>query len=991
MQTIYSGEKKYAETKQLIRTAMQERQLVLFIGAGASVNSGMPLWVEAVSQIAKKLNVDIEKLDYLVIPQYYYNARGRKEYTQLMREIFRYNDKLYPNAIHDAIMRFGADTVITTNYDHLIEQAAENNGEFLYVVSQDSDLPYRKAGKELIKMHGDFEHDNFVLKEDDYLHYHKNFKLIENYVKSLIGTKTVLFIGYSLGDPDVKHIFSWVKEVLEEHFQRAYLIATGRTENQNEIEYYKHLGVNIIYAMDFFGEGEIQIQDHSTQLLQTLNYFLKDEEKEKGIIDSVYSNLKPFIDLNYTYEKYISNAFTRLRSKINEKISLSIDKDNYIVSSSWNISEEETAFLKGLENAFDGETKDHKIQCVAEVLKKSNIRGIYRPIVEDGKDNHKFTEIHDRESDPKWIEAITKFDFQTLNDLKEYNFKILSESKPELYLQQAYICSFLEDYLSAYYCLDNAVNYFYRKREYAWYFISLWNKKNIAQIIQFDFRYKLKLSQDIIETIRNDYESINLEKTLETVPDLGNENNLFLRDLKDFKFASDLFYDVVSNSMKVNDQAKNSYIIFTGLPAYEKMRQLVYDYYRYGICNCLMVDRYRENNEIYNLFARSIFTSVSAQDRDISTESVFGNSGNVHADTLTATDIHLILRYIDTSNLRKLFNEFAIKIVKIDESGEEYLKTLVGKINSVFTLNLEQSKDIFWRFVCFVSHTKINEELAIFILQTLSNILQVEYIQNIRDSLIGFVNSMYSQNLYDNAVVCEAANTLISFLVNLVSDSKDYLYYNKEVIRSLIFFCEAGNVLFDDETAIQKILTEDYYSLLALIYRGSTDKVKKKIEAIIEKWKCPNTLDGYLTYADCVLAGIIGPDQTVESKALDYLIDQNEKKKKELENGIQIQYSDNLESHLLNLYLSNMFIDVERLKDIILSGDNEFDKWLVNLEWYDYSRFDLTWLKRCYVSLLKKLADNKTIRDAIVSIYKEKYSSEYIDNKTSEIIIKYFV
>lgn len=73
------------------------------------------------------------------------------------------------------------------------------------------------------------------------------------------------------------------------------------------------------------------------------------------------------------------------------------------------------------------------------------------------------------------------------------------------------------------------------------------------------------------------------------------------------------------------------------------------------------------------------------------------------------------------------------------------------------------------------------------------------------------------------------------------------------------------------------------------------------------------------------------------------------------------------------------------------SGDNEFTKWLVDLERYDYSRFDLTWLKRGYVSLLNKLADNKIVRDSIVSVYKKKYPSEYIDNKTNEIIIKYFV
>lgn len=200
-------------------------------------------------------------------------------------------------------MQFDAETIITTNYDHLIEQAAEENGEFLQVVSQDLDLPYRKAGKELIKMHGDFEHDNFVLKEDDYLHYHKNYKLIENYVKSLIGTKTVLFVGYSLSDPDVKHIFSWVKEVLDKHFQRAYLIVTGRTSDQSEVEYFRHLGVNLIYATELFDENVIDKNDHSRQLLQTLQYILDDEERQKGIVASLYESLKPFASMNYTYRK----------------------------------------------------------------------------------------------------------------------------------------------------------------------------------------------------------------------------------------------------------------------------------------------------------------------------------------------------------------------------------------------------------------------------------------------------------------------------------------------------------------------------------------------------------------------------------------------------------------------------------------------------------------------------------------------------------------
>lgn len=87
MQMIKITNEKYKETKRLLRKAKQERQLVLFVGAGASVDAGMPLWKTAITRIAEKLNLDKNSnLDGLIVPQYYYNARGRKEYTQLMRE-----------------------------------------------------------------------------------------------------------------------------------------------------------------------------------------------------------------------------------------------------------------------------------------------------------------------------------------------------------------------------------------------------------------------------------------------------------------------------------------------------------------------------------------------------------------------------------------------------------------------------------------------------------------------------------------------------------------------------------------------------------------------------------------------------------------------------------------------------------------------------------------------------------------------------------------
>ena len=164
MSLLQEGKITYKETKRIIYEAMENEQLVLFVGAGASVDSGMPLWKEAISKIAEKMQLTDDQNDYLKVPQYYYNSRGKKEYTQLMRDIFKYEDCLLPTELQKTLLDLNTSTIITTNYDHLIEKAAEENGQFIRVVSQDVDMPYRKSKKELIKMHGDFEHDNFVLK-----------------------------------------------------------------------------------------------------------------------------------------------------------------------------------------------------------------------------------------------------------------------------------------------------------------------------------------------------------------------------------------------------------------------------------------------------------------------------------------------------------------------------------------------------------------------------------------------------------------------------------------------------------------------------------------------------------------------------------------------------------------------------------------------------------------------------------------------------------
>ena len=87
---------------------------------------------------------------------------------------------------------------------------------YLYTtVCQDKELSDVHNENRIVKMHGDFAHNNFVLKEEDYFHYHSNFRKIAAYVKSVLANNIVLFAGCSLQDPEIRQIFSWIKEIAE--------------------------------------------------------------------------------------------------------------------------------------------------------------------------------------------------------------------------------------------------------------------------------------------------------------------------------------------------------------------------------------------------------------------------------------------------------------------------------------------------------------------------------------------------------------------------------------------------------------------------------------------------------------------------------------------------------------------------------------------------------------------------------------------------------
>ena len=235
------------ESLRIIKKASEDNKLVIVVGAGVSMLSNLPSWKEIIDRFSGPFSEQKEQYsqnEYLRIPQKYYNLRGHKEYYDLLREIFDLD--LKSNKVHDEILKLNPIHLITTNYDDLLEQAIDARGLFYDVIAKDEEVSQTRTKNFLIKMHGDVKHQNVVLKENDYLSYSHQFRLVETMVKSVIASNITLFIGYSLNDRNMKLILNWVKELQGSSFQPVYLLYLEETLDHNNFDYYKSQGIHVI-------------------------------------------------------------------------------------------------------------------------------------------------------------------------------------------------------------------------------------------------------------------------------------------------------------------------------------------------------------------------------------------------------------------------------------------------------------------------------------------------------------------------------------------------------------------------------------------------------------------------------------------------------------------------------------------------------------------------------------------------------------------------
>ena len=622
---------------------LEKGKLVVFVGAGVSKNSGLPEWEELIKDYADYRGIkEFTSKQFLTIPEEVFERYGSLKYYEIAEK--RFLGKYVTNSIHRILKKMKLTYIITTNYDTLIEDEIKN----LQIVSKDEDLPYTNSNRMLIKMHGDFENKNIVLKKSDYDNYEKNFQLISTLVKGLFTTNTVLFIGYSYSDTNVQQIMNWIKEILKEKTRKAFLVEFTNEDNKEE-------------------ENGEQINKISLKLLNDTN----DEV--------LYENKKERFNNNYekTLTKFLSNIYNEKENVRQEKIFEIYINLNYLTKHNWNKLNKysEIRIDEDWKRILYTRLEFKDIEKYEEILFKSRIKKILQRINRNEKEILiPFSEkgiTPKRKEQKNILEEKIEVEEKCLKIICDYDYKNFQ--------------NLVEEYKE-----NNNINKYVIVYGYLFFKKINKAKETIKSMIEEKENVNSKNEKlvwdnfilSIIEFMEITHAEENLNKTFESI-----EESLEDKYFEYFKYETELFNEIFKYSTlealnkemnklfdKVRKGKSTSYVM--GTPPSYKAIILSRDLFYFCSLNGIFGNSFSDYSEFMKKYIEILLMSYTNKNIEVKNQ-MFKNRNLI--EEFEYFDFFMMLE-LSYSDLKKLFNEYEIKDLKCEKGIFDKLIVLLKNI-----------------------------------------------------------------------------------------------------------------------------------------------------------------------------------------------------------------------------------------------------------------------------------------------------------------------
>lgn len=292
---------------QSIRNAKDNDSLTVFIGAGFSKFAEtdtikFPSWEELMMPFKKDLQTT--ETDYLKVAQLYAIEFGEYRLYEKLKDIIPLHAN--PSDLHIELFNLKPRYVITTNFDNLLEKTINEQGLIYDIIKSDEDFVKSTLPQKLIKIHGDLDSHNIVFKEDDYLNYADNRPLLDNFLRHILSSTTVLFLGYSYGDNNIKQISKWIEKQSKVSPPRLML---KLEENRSEMKYLHNHHIRVIHPNPNNNE-KLNFKSLYEKFFQSVHIENVNFNDDNSVIDYLYNNLRGLAELNALFPEQIQSLFT---------------------------------------------------------------------------------------------------------------------------------------------------------------------------------------------------------------------------------------------------------------------------------------------------------------------------------------------------------------------------------------------------------------------------------------------------------------------------------------------------------------------------------------------------------------------------------------------------------------------------------------------------------------------------------------------------------
>lgn len=220
----------------VIRKALGDGNAAVMVGSGFSRNAEggeqLRLWPDIARALWKELNPHEEAAaDFLgtqgpQLGEQFVRVFSTPVLEDLLKRLVP-DEKVRPGRLHMRLLELPWSDIFTTNYDTLIERAADSILDRAhYTIACREDIPQSKIlnRRRIVKLHGSFPSQRpFIFTEEDYRRYPQAFAPFVNLVRQSLLENVFCLIGFSGDDPNFLHWIGWIRDMLDQHALPIYL------------------------------------------------------------------------------------------------------------------------------------------------------------------------------------------------------------------------------------------------------------------------------------------------------------------------------------------------------------------------------------------------------------------------------------------------------------------------------------------------------------------------------------------------------------------------------------------------------------------------------------------------------------------------------------------------------------------------------------------------------------------------------------------------